>query len=56
VANQSENKNHRTITEQEDGSISKFENHLLSVRNECQRTIERNSHQHPTFYNVIKRL
>jgi hypothetical protein len=35
---------HHTITEQEkEGNTSKFETHLLSVRNECQRTIERNS-------------
>jgi hypothetical protein len=54
--NQSENKNHHTITEQEDGSISKFENHLLSVRNECQRTIESNSHQHPTFLQRYQKI
>jgi len=28
---------------------NKFENYLLFVRTECQKTIERNSHQHPTF-------
>ena len=26
-----------------------FENYLLFVRNECQKAIERNSHQHPKF-------
>ena len=45
--NQYENK-HRTLTEQEVGN-SKFEKHLLSYREECQKIIERNSHQHPTF-------
>jgi hypothetical protein len=28
---------------------NKFENYLLFVRTECQKTIERNSHQHPAF-------
>ena len=28
---------------------NKFENYLLFVRTECQKTIERKSHQHPTF-------
>ena len=28
---------------------NKFENYLLFVRTECQKAIERNSHQHPTF-------
>jgi hypothetical protein len=28
---------------------NKFENYLLFVKTECQKTIERNSHQHPKF-------
>ena len=28
---------------------NKFENYLLFVRTECQKAIECNSHQHPTF-------
>jgi hypothetical protein len=28
---------------------NKFENYLLFVKSECQKTIERNSHQYPTF-------
>jgi hypothetical protein len=28
---------------------NKFENYLLFVKTECQKTIERNSHQYPTF-------
>ena len=28
---------------------NKFENYLLFVRTECQKAIERNSHQNPTF-------
>ena len=38
--NQYENEHH-TITEQEEeGNTSKFENHLLSFRDECQKIIE----------------
>ena len=29
--------------------INKFENYLLFVRTECQKAIECNSHQNPTF-------
>ena len=29
--------------------INKFENYLLFVRTECQKTIEHNSHQYPAF-------
>jgi translation initiation factor 2 beta subunit (eIF-2beta)/eIF-5 len=39
---------------------SKFETYLLSYITECQKTIERNSHQHPTFLehyqNVIEMI
>ena len=28
---------------------NKFENYLLFVKSECLKTIERNSHQYPTF-------
>ena len=39
---------------------NKFENYLIFVRTECQKTIERNSHQHPTFLehyqNVIEMI
>ncbi len=54
--NQYENEHHHTITEQEEGNISNFENHLLSVRNECQKIIERNSHQHPTFLQRYQKI
>jgi hypothetical protein len=33
----------------EEEEKNKFENYLLFVRTECQKAIERNSHQHPTF-------
>jgi hypothetical protein len=35
---------------------SKFENYLLSYRAECQQTIERNSHQHPTFLERYQKI
>ena len=35
---------------------SKFENYLLSYRDECQQTIERNSHQHPTFLERYQKI
>ena len=55
--NQYENDhNHHIITEQEEGNISKFENHMLSVRNECQKIIEGNSHQHPTFLQHYQKI
>jgi hypothetical protein len=38
-----------TTTTLEEEEKNKFENYLLFVRTECQKTIERNSHQHPTF-------
>jgi hypothetical protein len=37
------------IIKHEEEHLNNFENHLLSVKAKCQRTIERNSHQHPTF-------
>src|SRR5215211_8616344 len=57
--NHSENEQHyQTITEQEQegGNSIKFENHLLSYRTECQKTIERNSHQHPTFLERYQKI
>ena len=42
------------ITEEE--GKSKFENYLLSYRDECQQTIERNSHQHPTFLERYQKI
>ena len=55
--NQYENDhNHHIITEQEEGNISKFENHMLSVRIECQKIIEGNSHQHPTFLQHYQKI
>jgi hypothetical protein len=42
------------ITEEE--GKSKFENYLLSYRAECQQTIERNSHQHPTFLERYQKI
>ena len=40
--------------------INKFENYLLFVRTECQKTIERNSHQYPTnlvhYQNIIEMI
>ena len=55
--NQYENEHHHlTLTEQEEGNTNKFENHLLSVRNECQKIIERNSYQHPTFLERYQKI
>ena len=54
--NQYENEHHHTITEQAEENISKFEKHLLSYRDECQKTIERNSHQHPTFLERYQKI
>jgi hypothetical protein len=49
-----------TTTLEEEEEKNKFENYLLFVRTECQKTIERNSHQHPTFLehyqNVIEMI
>jgi hypothetical protein len=49
-----------TTTTLEEEEKNKFENYLLFVRTECQKTIERNSHQHPTFLehyqNVIEMI
>jgi hypothetical protein len=44
-----------TVTEEEVGN-SKFENYLLSYRDESQKTIERNSHQHPTFLERYQKI
>jgi len=38
-----------TTTTLEEEEKNKFENYLLFVRTECQKAIERNSHQNPTF-------
>ncbi|HSF49628.1 MAG TPA: hypothetical protein VLA74_02610 [Nitrososphaeraceae archaeon] len=35
---------------------SKFENYLLSYRIECQKIIERNSHQHPAFLERYQKI
>jgi hypothetical protein len=35
---------------------NKFENYLLFVRTECQKTIEFNSHQHPTFLEHYQKI
>ena len=35
---------------------NKFENYLLFVRTECQKTIERNSHQHPAFLEHYQKI
>jgi hypothetical protein len=35
---------------------NKFENYLLFVRTECQKTIERNSHQNPTFLEHYQKI
>jgi hypothetical protein len=52
--NQCEN-NYQIIIEQEEVN-SKFEKHLLSVRTECQKTIDRNSHQHPAYFERYKKI
>ena len=54
--NQYENEHHRTITEQAEENIRKFKKHLLSYRDECQKTIEHNSHQHPTFLERYQKI
>ena len=46
---------HQIIIEQEEGN-SKFEKHLLSVKTECQRTIQINSQQHPTFLERYQKI
>jgi hypothetical protein len=38
-----------TTTTTLEEEINKFENYLLFVRTECQKAIECNSHQNPTF-------
>jgi hypothetical protein len=45
---------HQIITDHEINS--KFENYLLSYRSECQKTIERNSHQYPTFLERYQKI
>jgi hypothetical protein len=40
----------------EKATNSKFENHLLSVKTECQKIIEFNSHQHPTFLERYQKI
>jgi hypothetical protein len=35
---------------------NKFENYLLFVKTECQKTIERNSRQHPTFLEHYQKI
>ena len=55
--NHSENEQHyHTITKQEGGNSIKLENHLLSYRTECQKIIEHNSHQHPTFLERYQKI
>jgi hypothetical protein len=44
------------ITIGEEVENNKFENHLLSIKTECQKTIERNSHQHPTFLERYQKI
>ncbi len=40
----------------EKATNSKFENHLLSVKTECQKIIEFNYHQHPTFLERYQKI
>ena len=54
--NKYENDLFRTTEEQEKKANSKFENYLLSYRDECQKTIERNAHQHPTFLQRYQKI
>ena len=35
---------------------NRFENYLLFVRTECQKAIERNSHQHSTFLQRYQKI
>src|SRR5919106_45132 len=35
---------------------NRFENYLLFVRTECQKSIERNSHQHSTFLQRYQKI
>src|SRR5215204_4849844 len=44
------------ITVGEEKEENKFENRLLSYRTECQKIIERNSHQHPTFLERYQKI
>ena len=43
-----------TTTLEEEKNI--FENYLLFVRTECQKAIERNSYQHPTFLEHYQKI
>ena len=52
--NQCEN-NYQIIIEQEKGN-SKFEKHLLSVRNQFLKIIEHNSHQHPAYLERYQKI
>jgi GTP-binding protein EngB required for normal cell division len=54
--NKYENDLFRTTVEQEKKANRKFENYLLSYRDECQNTIERNSHQHPTYLERYQKI
>ena len=53
--NQYESEPPTIVTEEEVGN-NKFENYLLSYRDECQKIIERNSHQHPTFLERYQKI
>ena len=46
----------KKIPLKEEEENSKFENFLLSYRMECQKTIERNSHQHPTYLERYQKI
>ena len=45
-----------TTTTTLEEEINKFENYLLFVRTECQKAIERNSHQNPTFLEHYQKI
>jgi hypothetical protein len=45
-----------TATTTEKKEKSNFEKHLLSGRNECQKIIEPNFHQHPTFLERYQKI
>jgi hypothetical protein len=58
LINQYENDQRITIitTTAEKATNSKFENYILSVKTECQKNIEGNSHHHPTFLERYQKI
>jgi hypothetical protein len=54
INKQSENNNNQ-ITGQEEPKYNAFEKYFLSYRSQCQNSIDRNSHAHPTFLETYQK-